>query len=75
MLDFPQGKDDALIPDKQVAARYHRSVKTIDRWTANPDLKFPEPIVIQGRKYRRLSELMTWERLRAAASASKTVAA
>jgi hypothetical protein len=42
------------------------SVKTIERWGKDPKLNFPPEYDINGRKYRKLSELEAWERNRAA---------
>ncbi len=57
-----------LLPDTLVRQRYHRSAMTLKRWDQNPALKFPKPIVINGRKYRDEAELDSWEREQAAAS-------
>ena len=46
-----------LLPDTLVRQRYHRSAMTLKRWDQNPALKFPKPIVINGRKYRDEAEL------------------
>jgi hypothetical protein len=54
--------DDDLLPDPRVAERYGVSTRTIPRWDANPELGFPEAIVINGRRYRRRSELEAFER-------------
>jgi hypothetical protein len=35
---------------------------TLWRWQRNPELNFPLPIVINGRKYWALDELEAWER-------------
>jgi len=59
-------QDDRLIPEPRVRARYGVSDMTLWRWDHNPALNFPAPIRINGRKYRRLSELVAWERARAA---------
>ena len=58
--------DDRLIPDPVVARRYSKSGRTIMRWDSDPHLGFPAPVVIRGRKYRRESELIAWERQLAA---------
>jgi predicted DNA-binding transcriptional regulator AlpA len=58
--------DDRLIPDAKLRERYGVSDMTIWRWDHDPALGFPAPIRIKGRKYRRLSELLLWERARAA---------
>jgi hypothetical protein len=55
-----------LLPDPLVAARYRVTPRTIYRWDQQSDLDFPRPIVIHGRKYRRVKELESWERKRVA---------
>lgn len=54
--------DDVLVPDPEVCKRYSRSKMSLWRWDQDPALGFPKPLYIQGRKYRRLSELREWER-------------
>jgi len=66
-----EGSPDDLIPDRKVAKRYDVTTRTLPRWDDNDELDFPRPIVINGRKYRRRSELEQWERSRAVARASK----
>lgn len=56
------GDGEMLLPDPQVAKRYSVSAMSIWRWDHRPELGFPKPIRIQGRKYRRLSELREWEK-------------
>ena len=34
---------------------------TITRWTRDPELNFPQPLVIRNRKYRDLDELEAFE--------------
>jgi predicted DNA-binding transcriptional regulator AlpA len=46
-----------LIPDPKVMERYSVSAMSLWRWDHDPDLKFPRPIVIRGRKYRDEAEL------------------
>jgi hypothetical protein len=46
------------VPDGIVAAvRYKRSLATLWRWDHDPDMGFPKPIRIRGRKYRDEAEL------------------
>jgi hypothetical protein len=57
----------ALLPDPQVARdRYKVNPRTIVRWDADPDLKFPPPTVINNRKYRDVAALDAWDKWRAA---------
>jgi hypothetical protein len=51
-----------LVPDPRVAARYQVTSRTIDRWDRQAGLNFPKAVRINGRKYRHLHELETWER-------------
>ena len=52
---------------KQVCQRYNGIVpRTVDRWVKDPELNFPKPKMINGRRYWRLTELEQWERARAA---------
>jgi hypothetical protein len=60
--------DDPLVPDPQVLERYGITAMTLWRWDRDPELGFPKPIYIRLRKYRRLSQLVAWERQRARAS-------
>jgi hypothetical protein len=56
-----------LLPDPVVARqRYKVDPRTLYRWDNQPELNFPKAIVINRRKYRRIHELETWERQRAA---------
>jgi hypothetical protein len=65
-----EGHPDDLIPDPKVAKRYDVTTRTLPRWDDTVGLDFPRPIVINGRRYRRRSELEQWERSRAVARAS-----
>jgi len=57
-----------LIPDPIVAnERYGVSFMTLWRWDKDPDLGFPKPIRIRGRKYRDEAELDEFDAARAAA--------
>jgi len=46
----------------QVKARYQISEMTMWRWEKNPDLKFPQPMVVGRRKYFKEEDLTAWER-------------
>ena len=55
---------------RQVRARYDDvSQRTIDRWLRHPDLKFPKPTMINGRRFWDEADLAMWERERAAGGA------
>ena len=53
--------DEQFMPDPLVERRYNVSDMTITRWDQDPALDFPKAVVIRGRKYRRLSELLKFE--------------
>jgi hypothetical protein len=59
-----------LLPASRVWRRYQICDRTLDRWLANENLKFPRPIVIQRRRYWRIAELVAWERARAKSTAA-----
>jgi hypothetical protein len=55
-----------LIPDPEVAReRYKVVLRTLARWDEKPELNFPQPIRIRGRKYRDAEELDAFDRARA----------
>jgi hypothetical protein len=55
----------------QQAQRWSVSKRSVERWGEDKDLGLPSEIEINGRHYRRLSELEAWERSRAVAAAMK----
>jgi predicted DNA-binding transcriptional regulator AlpA len=40
-----------LLPRREVAKRYGVTVRTVQRWEADPELEFPKPAHINGRSY------------------------
>jgi hypothetical protein len=56
-------------PAKKVCARYEITDRTLDRWLADPAMNFPRPLIINKRRYFSDSELVAWERKRAANAA------
>jgi len=56
---------DSYLPSVKVAARYGVCSKTLDRWTGNNKLNFPQPLWINRRRFWRLADLHAWERIRA----------
>ena len=50
-------KPKRYLPDPEVCQRYGVSDMTITRWTQDPRLNFPQPLIIRSRKYRDLDEL------------------
>jgi hypothetical protein len=55
----------------QQAKRWNVSKRSVERWGEDEALGLPPEIEINGRHYRKLSELEAWERSRAVASATK----
>jgi predicted DNA-binding transcriptional regulator AlpA len=55
-----------LLPTRQVCRRYTVSDRTISRWERDPHLQFPQPVVINKRKYYNEAELTAFDRARAA---------
>ena len=53
---------DIYLPSVQAAARYGVCLKTLDRWTENDKLNFPQPLWINRRRFWRLADLHAWER-------------
>jgi predicted DNA-binding transcriptional regulator AlpA len=60
---------DELWPTRRVLQRYGVCARTIDRWVADQSLGFPQPIVINKRRYFRERQLVEWERHAAGAAA------
>ena len=54
-------KDKRYLPEPKVCERYGVSHMAPRRWDADPELDFPKPIIIRGRKYRDLDALEAFE--------------
>lgn len=59
-----------LVPARDVLKRYAIVDRTLDRWVANPKLGFPQPLVVNKRRYFRENALLAWERQQARARGS-----
>jgi hypothetical protein len=57
------------IPDAKVCERYDITPITLWRWDNDPDLKFPPPIRVRGRKYRDAAELDAFDTIERPAAA------
>ena len=66
----PFGDSGTLLPARAVWERYAVTGRTLDRWIDNPTLDFPKALIINKRRYFRLSELEAWERQQAAGRAA-----
>jgi hypothetical protein len=53
----------------QQAKRWNVSKRSVERWGEDEKLGLPSEIEINGRRYRKLSELEAWERSRAVSAA------
>jgi hypothetical protein len=58
-------QDERFLTSKAVRARYGNSSDMWIYWRLHDDSRFPRPIVISGRRFWKLSALITWERERA----------
>jgi hypothetical protein len=63
--------DDCRLTATAVAARYGVVPRSIDRWLKRPELDFPRPDNVNGRRYWWLSRLRNWDRSRALKAATK----
>jgi predicted DNA-binding transcriptional regulator AlpA len=58
--------DDSFLPARCVWERYHVSEMTLFRWLREETMGFPRPIYFGRFRYWRVSDLVAWERRRAA---------
>ena len=56
----------------QQAKRLSVSKRSVERWGEDEELALPSEIEINGRRYRKLSEIEAWERSRVVASIPKS---
>ena len=52
------------LPSRQVRERYGVTDMSLWRWLRNPKLGFPQPTIINSRRYWRVEDLEAWERTR-----------
>ena len=69
--DREEGKP-VLLSDRNTAARYDVSTRTLARWDETPGLGFPPPVYIRDRRYRELAKLEEWDRNNARKAATHT---
>jgi hypothetical protein len=62
---------DGWKPDPEVAKGYGVHLRTLDRWDHQPELNFPPPQYLNGRKYRNIEALRQWDIWRAAGGGGK----
>ena len=54
--------EQILLTARDVETRYGGvSRNTLFRWQRDPELEFPRPVLIRGRRYWRVEELAAWE--------------
>jgi len=63
--------EDHWLSGPKVDRRYNISPMTRWRWERNLDLGFPNPIIINGRKYWSARALEEWERTRVTPHANR----
>jgi hypothetical protein len=51
-----------LLTEKLTAQRYSVTTRTLRRWDITPDLKFPPPVYVNGRRYRDAVLLDRWDK-------------
>jgi len=60
------GDDDERLSGRKLltrhlCARYRVSDRTIDRWVADPRLGFPQPLIVNNRRYWEESEIVAFD--------------
>ena len=60
-----QTAERTRLPARMVWTRFCVTDRTLDRWLADPKLKFPRPMLIKTRRYFFLDEIEEWERAQA----------
>lgn len=58
--------NELWLPTRAILRRYGIADRTFDRWLKDESFGFPQPDMRRGRRYFRESEIIAWERKRAA---------
>ena len=66
MTDSSLPTGGPFLSARKVWERYDIVDRTLDRWVADPKIAFPQPLTINRRRYFAETELVAWERRRAA---------
>ena len=53
----------------RVAERFQTTTRSIERWTGDLSLEFPQPLIVKGYWYFSLPELVAWENTHKSAAA------
>jgi hypothetical protein len=64
--------NETFLSRSQQAKRWSVSKRSVERWGEDEKLGLPPEIDINGRRYRKLSEIEAWERARVVASITKS---
>jgi hypothetical protein len=67
-MSTPYQTPRGYLPAKAVQERYGITDRSLDRWLADPEMDFPRPMVVRGRRYFKEEDLTRWERTRATAA-------
>jgi hypothetical protein len=51
----------SLLSEREAAARYGKTTRTLVRWDETAGLNFPPVILIRGRRYRDRAALDAWD--------------
>lgn len=65
-------QDKQFLTKPNLARRWQKTSRTIDRWLENPAEGFPVPVIIGGRKHWDLDDIEAFERACAATSHAGT---
>lgn len=50
-----------FIPARLTAARYAVTIRTLDRWLADPTVGLPRPVYLGRLRFWRVADLAAWE--------------
>jgi predicted DNA-binding transcriptional regulator AlpA len=64
-MSLIETENTQLLPTRLVCKRYGVSDRTIARWERDPDLRFPQPLIINERKYYAEAALTAFDRAQA----------
>jgi hypothetical protein len=70
-MNIQDAPDQGFAPDRIIAEYLGIHVKSLPRWDRRPELGFPKPVYLNGRKFRSWSEVKAWVSRAAIEHASK----
>jgi len=71
----PAPRARRFLTRRMQAERYSKSIKTIERWGDDPEMKMPPEYNFRGLPHRNEGELEAWERSRVGITTSRRPAA